>query len=91
MICLTLFVYRCSCSFRMLNKMVDFRYENFLLGSRFSFEAYRISSNKRRASDKRHPLIRAAPLDIHIEINVSLLINAAHLNDARTGIISIFF
>ena len=33
---------------------------------------YRISSNKRRVSNKRHPLIRAEPLDIHIEISAFL-------------------
>ena len=33
---------------------------------------YRISSNKRRASNKRRPLISAAPLGIHIEISASL-------------------
>ena len=33
---------------------------------------YRISSNKRRASNKHQPLISAALLGIHIEINASL-------------------
>ena len=33
---------------------------------------YRISSNKRRASNKRRPLISAAPLGIHIEISAFL-------------------
>ena len=33
---------------------------------------YRISSNKRLASNKRSPLIRAAPLSIHIEISAFL-------------------
>ena len=33
---------------------------------------YRISSNKRRASNKRRPLINVTPLGIHIEISVSL-------------------
>ena len=33
---------------------------------------YRISFNKRRASNKHRPLIRDAPLDIHIETSVSL-------------------
>ena len=34
--------------------------------------AYHISSNKRQFSNKRCPLISAAPLGIHIEISVSL-------------------
>ena len=34
--------------------------------------AYRISSNKRRALNNRRPLIGAAPLGMHIEINASL-------------------
>ena len=33
---------------------------------------YRISSNKRRASNKRRPPINVGPLGIHIEISVSL-------------------
>ena len=33
---------------------------------------YRISSNKRLISNKRHTLISAAPLGIHIEISASL-------------------
>ena len=33
---------------------------------------YCISSNKRRSSNKRHPLISAAPLGIHIEITATL-------------------
>ena len=33
---------------------------------------YRISSNKRRVSNKRRPLISVAPLGIHIEISTSL-------------------
>ena len=36
------------------------------------FVIYRISSNKRRASNKCRPLISAAPLGIHIEISASL-------------------
>ena len=41
---------------------------------------YRISSNKRRVSNKGHPLMSTSPLGIYIEINASLLINAAPLN-----------
>ena len=33
---------------------------------------YRISFNKRRASNKRRPLISAAVLGVHIEISASL-------------------
>ena len=33
---------------------------------------YCISSNKRRASNKRHPLISAAPMGNHIEITATL-------------------
>ena len=47
---------------------------------------YRISSNKRRASNKRRSLISTMPLGIHIEISASPLINAAPLN---TGLIRI--
>ena len=36
------------------------------------FVIYRISSNKRRASNKCRPLISAAPLGIHIETSASL-------------------
>ena len=36
------------------------------------FFIYRISSNKRRASNKRRPLMNAAPLGIQIEIGTSL-------------------
>ena len=35
----------------------------------FKRNKYRISSNKRRASNKCRPLISAAPLGIHIEIS----------------------
>ena len=34
-------------------------------------QKYRISSNKHRASNKRHPLIKPHSLDIHIEISTS--------------------
>ena len=37
----------------------------------YSFLNYRISYKKRRASNKRRPLIGAAPLGIHIEISAS--------------------
>ena len=36
------------------------------------YMTYRISSNKCCSSNKRRPLISAAPLGIHIEISASL-------------------
>ena len=47
---------------------------------------YLISSNKRQASNKRHPLISAAPLDIQIEISASLsFFFRLHSNKRRTS------
>ena len=44
--------------------------ENFILCA--VIHTYRISSNKRRVSNKRRPQISAAPFGIHIEITASL-------------------
>ena len=44
----------------------------FLAVKKKKWWKYRISSNKRRVSNKRCPLISAAPLGIHIEISASL-------------------
>ena len=52
---------------------------------------YRISSNKPRASNKRHPLISTATLGIHIEISASPLISAAPLNTALIRIVTILY
>ena len=52
---------------------------------------YRISSNKRLASNKRYPLISAAPLGIVIEISASPLISAPPLNAALIRIVAIFY
>ena len=46
----------------------------------FSARIYRISSNKRRVSNKRGALISAVPLGIHIEISAYHLISPASLN-----------
>ena len=51
---------------------------------------YRVSSNKHRASNKRRPLIKAAPSVIHIEISVSPLISVALLNAVLIRIVTIF-
>ena len=45
----------------------------------------------RRVSNKRRPLICAAPLVIHIEISASPLISAAPLNAALIRIVTIFY
>ena len=59
---------------------------------------YRISSNKRRASNKRRPLTSFAPLDIHIEISpppprppAPRLISAAPLNTALIKIVTVLY
>ena len=54
------------------------------------FKKYRISSNKRRASNKRRPLISAEPLGIHTEISASPLISAATLNTVLIKLVAIF-
>ena len=46
--------------------------DNFQSTKILDFDLYHISSNKRRASNKRHSLISAALLGIHIEISASL-------------------
>ena len=51
----------------------------------------RISSNKRRASNNRRPLISVASLGIHIEISAFLLIRAAPLNTVLIRIVIIFY
>ena len=52
---------------------------------------YRIIRDKRRASNKRRPLISAAPLGINIEISASPLISAAPLNAALIGMVTILY
>ena len=44
----------------------------YFLLTKIRYSEYRISSNKRRASNKFRPLISTAPLGIHIEISASL-------------------
>ena len=55
------------------------------------FGNYRISSNKRRASNKRRPLINAVPFAIHIEISASPVITTAPLNTELIRIVTIFY
>ena len=50
-------------------KQAQFNCFTFLI---LSLGRYRISSNKRRASNNHRPLISAAPLGIYIEISASL-------------------
>ena len=50
-----------------------------------------MSFKKRRASNKRRPLISAAPLGIHIEISTFPLIRAAPLTTALIRIVTVFF
>ena len=57
-------------------------YDVYFLKFYASQGAYRISSNKRRASDKLSPLISAVILGIHTEISASLLIKASPLINA---------
>ena len=53
---------------------------------------YCVSSNKRQASNKHHPLISTALLGAHInEISASPLITAASLNVALIRIFTIFY
>ena len=51
---------------------------------------YGISSNKRRASNKRRPLVSAALMGIYIEISTSSLIIAASLSEGHIRIVTIF-
>ena len=55
------------------------------------FGNYRISSNKRRASKKRRPLISAVPFGIHIEISASPVKTTAILNTELIRIVTIFY
>ena len=52
--------------------MVKFDLLKFVFHKKSGRHKYRISSNKRRASNNRRVLIKAAPLGIRIEISALL-------------------
>ena len=56
-----------------------------------SYFADNIYCNEQRASNKRRPLISAAPSGNHIETSASPLINAAPLNTALIRVVTMFY